>query len=162
MPGNKQFAIGDTISADKGYTCAPIPRFSPEHFARLVNIDIGKSKQFNKGLQQLATEGAMQVLYETDAQKRDPILGVVGVLQFEVVQARLEGEYNGKTKLEPLPHQLARYVSGPEADIEQLPWRYSMMRVKDDAGNLVALLSSPHELNFYANKFPAIEFKTAV
>ncbi|MCA9952628.1 MAG: peptide chain release factor 3 [Anaerolineales bacterium] len=159
LPGNRDFHIGDTISAGKAFNFAPIPKFSPEHFARLINLDISKQKQFNKAISQLETEGAMQLLYEVDAQKRDPILAVVGVLQFEVVQARLETEYNVVTKLQPLPHQIARYISGPAEQIELLPWRYSMLRARNDADRLVGLMNSEHELNFYSNKYPDLTFE---
>ena len=160
LPGNRDFNIGDTISAGNGFNFARIPRFAAEHFARLINVDVGKQKQFLKGIHQLETEGAMQVLYETDARKRDPILAVVGVLQFDVVQARLEGEYGVKTRLEMLPHQLSRFVEGPADQIERLPWRYSMMQTRDVDGQLVALFSSEHELNYYSDKFPEIQFNT--
>lgn len=158
LPGNKDFSIGDTLSVDSNFNYDPIPRFAPEHFARLINVDVSKQKQFRKGIAQLETEGAMQVLHETDAAKRDPILAVVGVLQFDVVQARLKNEYNVETKLETLPHQLARWVEGPDAEIEKLPWRYSLMRTTDKNGRLVALFNSEHELNYYSNKHPQIQF----
>ena len=140
LPGNRKFTIGDTITEGSAFNFAPIPQFAPEHFARLVNTDIGKQKQFTKGLEQLQTEGAMQVLYDADSMRRDPILAVVGVLQFEVVQARLEDEYRVKTKLEGLPHQLSRWVEGPEEQIEQLPWRYGYIthpRFRGSVGGFV-------------------------
>ncbi|KAA3665362.1 MAG: peptide chain release factor 3 [Chloroflexi bacterium] len=158
LPGNRDFTIGDTLSFDNKFNFNPIPRFAPEHFARLVNLDISRQKQFLKALQQLETEGAMQVLYETEASKRDPILAVVGVLQFEVVSSRLEWEYGVKTKLETLPHQLSRWVEGPETEIAKLPWRFSLMKTTDKDGRLVALFNSEHEFNYYNNKHPEIEF----
>jgi peptide chain release factor 3 len=158
LPGGGEFAIGDTLSDNGRFNFAAIPRFPPEHFARLIILDIGKQKQFFKGLRQLETEGAMQVLYETDALKRDPILAVVGVLQFEVVQARLQDEYNVPTRLESLPHQLARVVEGPEEQIEALPWRYGMMRCQDSSGRILALFRSEHELNYYSEKYPDLRF----
>ncbi|MCA9928157.1 MAG: peptide chain release factor 3, partial [Anaerolineales bacterium] len=158
LPGNRDFNIGDTISLNKNHNFAPIPRFSPEHFARLINLDISKQKQFLKGLRQLETEGAMQVLYETDAAKRDPILAVVGVLQFDVVKSRLEWEYGVTTRLEMLPHQMSRWVEGPESEINKLPWRYSLMQTMDKDGRLVALFNSEHEFNYYRNKHPEISF----
>ncbi|MCB0020864.1 MAG: peptide chain release factor 3, partial [Anaerolineales bacterium] len=158
LPGNRAFNIGDTISEGKPFNFAPIPRFPAEHFARLINSDISKQKQFAKGLEQLGTEGAVQVLYQVDSLRRDPILAVVGVLQFEVVQARMETEYNVNTRLEMLPHQLARWVEGPEKQIEELPWRYGMMKTEDLDGRLVALFSSPHELSYYSEKYPDIKF----
>ncbi len=158
LPGSRYFGIGDTITANGSFNFAPIPTFPAEHFARLINVDISKQKQFLKGLAQLETEGAMQILHETDAQKRDPILAVVGMLQFEVVEARLAEEYGVTTRREMLPQTLARWVYGPEDKIELLPWRYGMMRVQDRNGRLVALFSSEHELNFYSNKYPEITF----
>lgn len=158
LPNKRDFHIGDTISAGAAFSFDAIPRFPPEHFGRLINLDIGKQKQFLKGLRQLETEGAMQVLYEADAQRRDPILAVVGLLQFDVVQARLESEYNVKTRLNVLPHTLCRFVEGPEEQIEALPWRYSMIRAHDSDENLVALMSTEHELNFYDNKYPELIF----
>ncbi|MFO7678765.1 MAG: peptide chain release factor 3 [Chloroflexota bacterium] len=160
LPGNRNFNIGDTLSVDKGFNFAPIPRFAAEHFARVINLDIGKQKQFLKGIHQLETEGAMQVLYEADAQRRDPIVAVVGVLQFEVVQARLENEYNVLVRMEMLPHQLCRFVEGSPELIDQLPWRFSgMMRTQDADGRLVGLFNSEHEFNYYKNKYPDIQFK---
>ena len=160
LPGNRNFNIGDTLSSGRAFQFAPMPRFAAEHFARLINLDIGKQKQFLKGIQQLETEGAMQVLYEVDAQRRDPILAVVGVLQFEVVQARLEAEYGVQVRLETLPHQLCRFVEGDPAEIEKLPWRYSgMMKTQDSDGRLIGLFNSEHELNYYRDKYPKIQYK---
>lgn len=162
LPGNRLFMIGDTLNGGKSYRFKPIPRFSPEHFARLVNLNISKQKNFQKALEQLETEGAMQVLYEVNAMRRDPILAVVGVLQFEVVQARLEDEYKVKTKLERLPHSISRWVEGEQEEIDKLPWRYGVLRTRDLEGRLVALFNSPHELAFYAEKNSKVIFKTIV
>ncbi|MFK7800669.1 MAG: peptide chain release factor 3 [Anaerolineae bacterium] len=162
LPGNKLFTIGDTLSVQGNLRYSSIPRFAPEHFARLINQDISKQKNFMKGVTQLETEGAMQVFYEADAFRRDPILAVVGVLQFEVVIARIEDEYGVSTRLDRLTHQLARWVDGPADEIEALPWRYGMLRVQDGDGRLVALFSSPHELEYYADKYPNIHFRDTV
>ena len=158
LPGNRHFTIGDTLTTGSPFNFAPIPSFPPEHFARLLNLDISKQKKFLKGIHQLVTEGAMQILHETDAGRRDPILAVVGILQFEVVQARLESEYGVKTKMDMLPHRLARWLSGDEADIDLLPWRYALLRTEDVNGRLVALFNSEHELTYYQNKYPNIHF----
>ena len=162
LPGNKLYTIGDTLSVQNDLRFNTIPRFAPEHFARLINIDISKQKNFTKGVTQLETEGAMQVFYEADAFRRDPILAVVGVLQYEVVIARIEDEYGVKTRLDRLPHQLARWIDGPEEEVEALPWRYGMLRTKDADGRLVALFSSAHELSYYSEKYPNINFRDTV
>lgn len=162
LPGNRLYTIGDTLTANGNLKYQSIPRFAPEHFARLINTDISKQKNFLKGVQQLETEGAMQVFFDADAFRRDPILAVVGVLQFEVVQARLEDEYGVKTRLERLQHQLARWIDGPEDQIANLPWRYGMLKAEDGEGRLVALFSSAHELSYYSEKYPEISFNNTI
>ncbi len=160
LPGSRSFSIGDTITVGPAFNFDPIPTFPAEHFARLFNVDVSKQKQFIKGLEQLQTEGAMQILYEVDAMRRDPILAVVGVLQFDVVEARLEEEYGVTTRRQMLPHSLCRWIEGPAAQIEELPWRYGLMRTHDAAERLVGLFNSEHELSYYQGKFPQIKFKT--
>jgi len=160
LPGNGQFGIGDTLSAEGVFRFAPIPRFQPEHFALLRNTDIGKQKQFQRGLRQLETEGAMQVLYDADSAQRHPILAVVGRLQFEVVQARLEAEYGVTTVLEALPYKLARWLEGPEEVLENLPWSHGLLRARDSEERLVALFRSQFDLNYCLEKFPAVQYLT--
>jgi peptide chain release factor 3 len=157
--GGRDFAIGDTLTSNGSFHFDPIPRFPPEHFARLVLADIGKYKQFRKGLEQLETEGAMQVLAEADASRRDPILAVVGSLQFDVVRARLEAEYSVPTRLEPMAYGVARLVEGPAGVIESLPWAYGMLRTADNRGRLVALFRSAFEVGYYAEKYPEVSFR---
>jgi peptide chain release factor 3 len=160
LPGNGQFGIGDTLSAEGVFRFAPIPRFQPEHFALLRNTDIGKQKQFQRGLRQLETEGAMQVLYDADSAQRHPILAVVGRLQFEVVQARLEAEYGVTSVLEALPYKLARWLEGPEEILENLPWGHGLLRTRDSEDRLVALFRSQFDLNYCLEKFPAVRYLT--
>ena len=158
LPSSGQFAIGDTLCAGAVFNFAPIPRFPPEHFALLRNTDIGKQKQFQRGLRQLETEGAMQVLFEADAAQRHPILAVVGRLQFEVVQARLEAEYGVKSILEPLPYKLARWLDGPPDAIDRLPWGHGLLRARDGRDRLVALFRSQFDLNYCLEKYPAVQY----
>lgn len=160
LPGNRDLGIGDTITEGGRFQFDPIPQFTPEHFARLINEDIGKYKQFGKGLQQLEREGAVQVLYDIDAQRRDPILAVVGVLQFEVLQARLQDEYNVPTRLSPLPHQVIRWLEGPEEQINQLPRTQDLIHARDRSGRRVALFSTSFYVRLYEEKFPGITFRT--
>jgi peptide chain release factor 3 len=159
LPNNGQFAIGDTLCAGGAFQFAPIPRFQPEHFAVLRNTDIGKQKQFQKGLRQLESEGAMQILYAAEALHREPILAVVGRLQFDVAQARLEAEYNVKTLLEPLPYRLARWLTGPAEDIDRLPWGHGLLKTRDEQDRLVALFGSPFDLTYCTDKFKQVTFE---
>jgi peptide chain release factor 3 len=102
-----QFAIGDTV-----YTGAPIrflgfPRFAPEHFGR-VRLQDTRYKQFDEGLRQLEEEGLMQVFY-VGRNRREPIIGVVGALQFDVITSRLRTEYGVAVAIEPAPYAAARW-----------------------------------------------------
>lgn len=159
IPNNGDFAIGDTLSSQPGLAFLPIPRFPPEHFALLHNRDIGKQKQFLKGLKQLEAEGAVQVLYDLNAFRREPILAVVGQLQFDVVQARLENEYNVPTALERLPYIFSRLVIGPEQAAEKLPSRSDVLLVRDTRDRLTALFTSPFYLNYFSEKYPEVKFE---
>jgi peptide chain release factor 3 len=158
VPNNGDFAIGDTLCAGAPLRFAPIPRFQPEHFALLHNTDIGKQKQFIKGLHQLESEGAVQVYYNLNAFKREPILAVVGELQFDVVQARLQAEYNVPTRLERLLHSLVRWVEGPERIAETIQARSEVIVARDAHENLVVLFEAPFYLKLYAEKYPELRF----
>jgi peptide chain release factor 3 len=160
LPNTGDFAIGDTLCGGKPFKFSPIPRFQPEHFALLQNKDLSKQKQFLKGLQQLEMEGTVQVLYNLDAFKREPILAVVGQLQFDVVLARMDSEYNVSTAIEPLPLELARWVTGPEEAILRIASRSDVLVAKDSDGHYVALFREPFYLRYTAEKFPELQFHT--
>jgi peptide chain release factor 3 len=118
-PGN--FRIGDTLTA--GATSATagfdgIPSFSPEHFVRVSLADPLKRKQLQKGLAQLADEGAVQLLKERDDMFVDPVLGAVGWLQVEVVQHRLKTEYSVEARLDKLPYTQARWVFARDGSVD--------------------------------------------
>ncbi|CAI5476220.1 unnamed protein product [Closterium sp. Yama58-4] len=125
------FAIGDTIFTGPRRVFPPIPCFSPELFALLRNPNPSKYKQFQKGLSELLGEGAVQVLYSTDASRTDPILAAVGQLQFEVVQHRLKAEYGVDASFEPLGFTAARWVSGGWEAVEKAGRLFNCAVVKD-------------------------------
>jgi peptide chain release factor 3 len=159
LPNSGDFAIGDTLTTQAGVRFAAIPRFTPEHFALLHNRDISKQKQFQKGLRQLESEGAVQVLIDVNAFRREPILAVVGQLQFDVVRARLENEYNVPTSLEPRSYTIARLLTGPAEVIDKLPMRSDILLVHDTQDRLVILFTSPFYLNYFSEKFPELYFE---
>lgn len=106
------FNIGDTLVEGEPIRFHGIPTFSPEHFARVTVRDAMKSKHFQKGVQQLTEEGAIQVFTPATPGSQDPILGAVGELQFDVFQHRLKAEYGVDVELTRLPYELARWVEG--------------------------------------------------
>ncbi len=138
LPNNGDFAIGDTLYRGR-LIRRPIPRFQPEHFALLRNTSKDKQKQFAKGLRQLEAEGAVQVLYNLNAFRREPILAVVGQLQFDVVQARLDSEYGVSSDIERLPYTLARWIEIPDGAPSPEPIHEQAILARDSAGGLVAL-----------------------
>ncbi|HYN90231.1 MAG TPA: peptide chain release factor 3 [Ardenticatenaceae bacterium] len=152
LPNPGVFAIGDTICTGTPVEFEPLPRFAPEHFARLSNRDTNRYKQFNKGLAQLEAEGALQVLYEPDAFRREPILAAVGRLQFDVVQFRLKSEYDVETTLEVLPYSTARIVEADPATIEKLPWG-ATLRTVDRDGRTMALFASEWSTNYWKERY---------
>src|SRR5690606_31516595 len=102
--------IGDSLAEGAPHEFAGIPRFSPEHFVRVVLTEPMKRKQLKKGLDQLSEEGAVQVFFDRERLERDPILGAVGRLQFDVIQYRLKNEYGVDVRFDALPFQHARWV----------------------------------------------------
>eukprot|EP00879_Flechtneria_rotunda_P013063 GHRR01013643.1.p1 GENE.GHRR01013643.1~~GHRR01013643.1.p1 ORF type:complete len:602 (+),score=167.68 GHRR01013643.1:1048-2853(+) len=132
------FAIGDTIYAGPEINFPPIPSFSPELFA-YMRCAPNQKKAFNKGIDGLLGEGAMQVLYSQDEYITDPILAAVGQLQFEVVQYRMKDEYGVDTTLEPLGFSMARWVIGSWPAVEAAGRMFNTQIVKDRYGRPVLL-----------------------
>jgi peptide chain release factor 3 len=154
------FAIGDTLCSAAPIQFDGIPRFHPECFGMLINRTLSKNKQFQKGLEQLEEEGVMQVLFSPDGVRREPILAVVGNLQFDVVQARLQYEYGVETTVERLSYTCARWVGGnPEAISRLVRDRWEGMRLQDRSGQMVALFSTDREFAFQKKHYPEIDFK---
>jgi peptide chain release factor 3 len=109
--------LGDTLSTQAGLAFDEVPAFPPENFGVIHNLDATRFKQYQKGLEQLASEGLAELFTRTDSGTRDQILGVVGVLQFDVIQYRLEAEYGVRTKLNPIPHEHVAWVAGPAGSL---------------------------------------------
>jgi peptide chain release factor 3 len=139
------FSIGDTLCAPKNkFMFEGIPTFAPEHFARVRQMDTMKRKQFMKGITQIAQEGAIQVFQEFNTGMEEIIVGVVGVLQFEVLKYRLENEYNVEIKMEPLPYEHIRWIENKdEVDVARLVGTSDMKKVKDMKGNPLLLFVNP-------------------
>ncbi len=152
------FRIGDTVCADGNFEFAPIPPFQPEVFATLRNMTMEKYKQFNKGLEQLTEEGVVQALYVNG--QREPILGAVGDLQFEVVVSRLKAEYNVETSIEHSNYTEARWVSGSEADINNMYISFQSLRTHDQYQRTVILFLTSWDMKYCIEKNPKLKFST--
>ena len=134
------FSIGDTV-------CMPnhkvqyegIPTFAPEHFARVRQIDTMKRKQFVKGIEQIAQEGAIQIFQEYNTGMEEIIVGVVGVLQFDVLKYRLENEYNVEIRLENLPYEHIRWIEKEQIDMDKISGTSDMKKIRDLKGRPLLL-----------------------
>ena len=134
------FSIGDTV-------CMPnhkvqyegIPTFAPEHFARVRQIDTMKRKQSVKGINQIAQEGAIQIFQEYNTGMEEIIVGVVGVLQFDVLKYRLENEYNVEIRLENLPYEHIRWIENEQIDMDKISGTSDMKKIRDLKGRPLLL-----------------------
>ncbi len=126
------FRIGDTLcpSSNK-FKFEAIPTFAPEFFARVRPIDTMKRKQFVKGILQIAQEGAIQVFKELYIGMEELIIGVVGVLQFEVLEYRLKNEYNVDIKIDRLSYRYVRWIENKDIDLDSLNLTSDTKKVKD-------------------------------
>lgn len=134
------FSIGDTLSvSDKKFTYEGIPTFSPEHFAKVRQVDTMKRKQFLKGVSQIAQEGAIQIFQEYNTGMEEIVVGVVGTLQFDVLKFRLESEYGVEIRLEPLAYEYIRWIDNKDLDVSKLLLPSETKKVKDLKGNPLLL-----------------------
>ncbi len=134
------FSIGDTLTTSaKRFVYEGIPTFAPEHFARVRQVDTMKRKQFIKGINQIAQEGAIQIFQEFNTGMEEIIVGVVGVLQFDVLKYRLENEYNVDIRLDNLPYEYIRWIENTDIDLDKMTGTSDMKKVKDLRGRPLLL-----------------------
>ncbi|MAV90959.1 MAG: peptide chain release factor 3 [Bdellovibrionaceae bacterium] len=151
------FQIGDTITSGKNFQFDPIPRFSPEIFARLSIKDPLKRKSLQKGVGQLAEEGTIQLLIDPVVGPQDPVIGVVGELQLEVLLFRLNDEYKLDAKIERMPFSVARWpVNEAGEPVRSLK---GGARIFEDAEERpVVLLEREWDLKWLEKENPGIKF----
>jgi peptide chain release factor 3 len=150
--------IGDTLSADGDLHFTGIPRFSPEHFARVMVPDPLRRKHLDTGLRHLSEEGAAQVFYTETVTGPTPIVGAVGMLQFDVLLHRLEHEYGVTARLERMPYSVARWVTGPPAAIARAAGGYERALVYDSREQPLLLFGSEWVLNATIEKEKELTF----
>lgn len=137
------FSIGDTL-------CSPalkarfegIPTFAPEIFNSVRQTDTMKRKQFVKGTTQIAQEGAIQIFQEIDSGMEEIIVGVVGVLQFDVFKHRMENEYNVDIRMSSLPYQFIRWIDNEEIELKKLNLTSDTRKVQDTRGRYLLLFAN--------------------
>ena len=152
------FSIGDTLCTGEKVEFEGIPTFAPEHFARVRQMDTMKRKQFIKGISQIAQEGAIQIFQEFNTGMEEIIVGVVGVLQFEVLTYRLENEYNVEVKLEKLPYEYIRWVeNADEIDVAKIQGTSDMKRIKDLKDNPLLLFVNSWSVGMVEERNPKLK-----
>ena len=143
------FSIGDTISMPgKKFRFAGIPTFAPEHFALVRQVDTMKRKQFIKGTSQIAQEGAIQIFQELGGGMEEVIVGVVGVLQFEVLEYRLKNEYNVDIHMDMLPYEHIRWIENEGLDPKTLNLTSDTKRIQDLKGNYLLIFANSWSINW--------------
>jgi len=153
-----QYRIGDTLSEKSGVEFEGVPRFSPEHFAVVRAKDPLRRKQMEKGLEQLSEEGTVQIFQQLQMGMKDPIVGVVGALQFEVLQYRIEHEYGANIILDRLPYSHARWVVGEKFEAKAFDWEGNRQTVQDRDGLPLVLFRDDWALSHAEQKHPELKF----
>ena len=156
LPDTGNFKIGDTLTAGEELHFKGLPSFSPEMFKYIENADPMKQKQLDKGVNQLMDEGVAQ-LFVSQMNGRK-IIGTVGQLQFEVIQYRLEHEYNAKCRWEPLQMYKACWIeSDDEAELEMFKKRKAQYMAFDKDGRDVFMADSAYVLQMAQNDYKHIK-----
>ncbi len=153
------FKIGDSITSGKDLQFDAIPRFSPEIFGRLSIKDPLKRKTLQKGVQQLAEEGMIQLLYDPLYGKQDPVVGVVGELQFDVLLFRLNEEYQLDVRLDRLPFTAARWPVDKQGESPKDGLKGGAKVYMDEFDKPVVLLEKEWDLNWLKKENPEIDFR---
>ncbi len=156
IPNHGTVVLGDTFTEGEDLKFTGIPCFAPEHFRRAQIRNPMKMKQLQKGLQQLAEEGATQLFKPLHG--NDLILGAVGTLQFDVVAHRLEFEYGVDCFFEPVNVATARWLRGSDADMKALLDRAEANLALDGAGDYVYLAPNRVNLQMAQERHPNITF----
>ena len=157
LPDNGIFKIGDTITEGEQLHFLGLPSFSPEMFKYIENDDPMKTKQLNKGIDQLMGEGVAQLFVNQFNNRK--IIGTVGQLQFEVIQYRLENEYNAKCRWEPVHLYKACWIEADnEQELENFKKRKYQYMAKDKEGRDVFLADSSYVLSMAQQDFEHIKF----
>jgi peptide chain release factor 3 len=145
------FGIGDTVSSINGFQFRDMPQFPPEIIAQIRPLDVMKRKAFEKGVTQLCSEGAVQMLRSYDNPHGTPYVAAVGKLQFEVLQYRIKEEYGVDTALDVLPYRYSAWLIGDPKDLKKTQSSFLALDSKD---RVVVLFTGEWEKNYLLEKNP--------
>ena len=152
------FSIGDTICVPgKKFKFAGIPTFAPEHFCRVSPKDTMKRKQFVKGTEQIAQEGAIQIFKVPNTGMEEVIVGVVGTLQFDVFRYRMLSEYGVELRMEGLPYEVLRFIRRSPVEEQELNLSSDAELLEDYRGHKLLVFSSAWAIDFTIRRNPGLE-----
>ena len=152
------FSIGDTVTTPgKKFKFSGIPTFAPEHFARVSAKDSMKRKQFVKGTEQIAQEGAIQIFKVPNSGMEEVIVGVVGVLQFDVFQYRMKNEYGVELRMEHLPYEELRMIDSYPGDLQDLNLGSDAELLEDYRGRSLLVFTSFWAIDFTCRRNPGLK-----
>jgi peptide chain release factor 3 len=164
LVGHDALGIGDTISTDRTIRFNEMPTFVPEIFSYIHNPSPGNAKKYSLGVKQLLQEGVVReftLLSGPDGMVRRPILAAVGPLQFEVLQARLESEYNAECRIEPTRWKVARWWRKEGAPADWKPEVLSDATLcEDHEGRSMILFPDEWPMRYFQQKNQGIELST--
>ena len=151
------FSIGDTITVPgKKFRYSGIPTFAPEHFCRVSAKDSMKRKQFVKGTEQIAQEGAIQIFKVPNSGMEEVIVGVVGTLQFDVFQYRMKNEYGVDLRMEGLPYEEIRLIDSYPGDLTDLNLGSDAELLEDYKGRNLLVFTSFWAIDFTCRRNPGL------
>ena len=157
------FSIGDTITVPgKKFRYSGIPTIEPEHFMRVSPKDTMKRKQFIKGTEQIAQEGAIQIFKIPEAGLEEVIVGVVGTLQFDVFEYRMKNEYGVDLRMEGLPYEHLRVVSQCPCDPKDLVLCTGSAILEDFKGRLLVAFGGEWSVGFLTKHNPGLELSDSL
>ena len=157
------FSIGDTVTVSgKKFRYSGIPTFAPEHFARVSAKDSMKRKQFVKGTEQIAQEGAIQIFKVPNSGMEEVIVGVVGTLQFDVFQYRMKSEYGVDLRMEGLPYEEIRLIDSYPGDLTDLNLGTDAELLEDYRGRNLLVFSSFWAIDFTCRRNPGLQLSEIV
>ncbi|HPH02935.1 MAG TPA: peptide chain release factor 3 [Spirochaetota bacterium] len=157
LPDSGNFKLGDTLTAGEVLHYRGVPSFAPEHFRYVDNADPMRAKQLSKGLAELLDEGVAQLFTSLTSGRK--IIGTVGVLQLEVLQYRLEHEYNAKCRYQPIEMHKACWVSSEDpAVLAEFRAKREASCALDRHGRLVFLAHSAWAIKLAQDDFPRVQF----
>ncbi|MBR1496658.1 MAG: peptide chain release factor 3 [Oscillospiraceae bacterium] len=152
-----QFSIGDTVcEVGRDIRFSGIPTFAPEHFAVIEQVDSMKRKQFAKGMTEIAQEGAIQIFFYPNSGMEQVVVGVVGVLQYDVLRFRMKSEYGVEFRQRDLPHEFIRRVGNPDFSAADYNLPSDVLWVRDVRQRDLLVFNGQWTVRWAAEKNPGL------